>query len=232
MNPALTAIANSLRVGDHLLERLGRVRPSGSRSARAPPAGARRSGCDGRAADGESKRGRRGLCGRPRPGRRARHVPGGQLDPDEPRLLRADEHGLRRPVPAAGGRGDLGGPRRRRPDAALRREAGVPGRARRRRRVDDAARRRASSRSGPALLPYAMLLLATTSLGIGFGLVVPAINTLASGVLRRRPRIGRSCTSTRCSGWERRSRRCWSRSSSGSACGGACRRSSRRSSRR
>jgi fucose permease len=32
--------------------------------------------------------------------------------------------------------------------------------------------------NGP--LPYAMLLLATTSLGIGFGLVVPAINTLAS----------------------------------------------------
>jgi MFS family permease len=33
---------------------------------------------------------------------------------------------------------------------------------------------------GAGLLPYAMLLLATTSLGIGFGLVVPAINTLAS----------------------------------------------------
>ena len=33
---------------------------------------------------------------------------------------------------------------------------------------------------GAGLLPYAMLLLATTCLGIGFGLVVPAINTLAS----------------------------------------------------
>ena len=29
-------------------------------------------------------------------------------------------------------------------------------------------------------LPYAMLLLATTSLGIGFGLTVPAINTFAA----------------------------------------------------
>ena len=33
---------------------------------------------------------------------------------------------------------------------------------------------------GDGPLPYAMLLLATTCLGIGFGLVVPAINTLAS----------------------------------------------------
>jgi fucose permease len=33
---------------------------------------------------------------------------------------------------------------------------------------------------GEGPLPYAMLLLATTCLGIGFGLVVPAINTLAS----------------------------------------------------
>jgi len=33
---------------------------------------------------------------------------------------------------------------------------------------------------GDGPLPYAMLLLATTFLGIGFGLVVPAINTLAS----------------------------------------------------
>ena len=33
---------------------------------------------------------------------------------------------------------------------------------------------------GQGPLPYAMLLLATTSLGIGFGLVVPALNTLAS----------------------------------------------------
>jgi fucose permease len=32
---------------------------------------------------------------------------------------------------------------------------------------------------GQGPLPYAMLLLATTSLGIGFGLVVPAVNTLA-----------------------------------------------------
>jgi fucose permease len=33
---------------------------------------------------------------------------------------------------------------------------------------------------GEGSLPYAMLLVATPSLGIGFGLVVPAINTLAS----------------------------------------------------
>ena len=34
---------------------------------------------------------------------------------------------------------------------------------------------------GQGALPYAMLLLATTSLGIGFGLTVPALNTLAAG---------------------------------------------------
>ena len=33
---------------------------------------------------------------------------------------------------------------------------------------------------GDGVLPYAMLLLATTSLGIGFGLTVPAINTFAA----------------------------------------------------
>ena len=33
---------------------------------------------------------------------------------------------------------------------------------------------------GDGALPYAMLLLATTSLGIGFGLTVPAINTFAA----------------------------------------------------
>jgi fucose permease len=33
---------------------------------------------------------------------------------------------------------------------------------------------------GQGLLPYAMLLLATTSLGIGFGLVVPSLNTFAA----------------------------------------------------
>ena len=32
-----------------------------------------------------------------------------------------------------------------------------------------------------------MLLLATTSLGIGFGLTVPALNTFAAGSSRRRP---------------------------------------------
>ena len=34
---------------------------------------------------------------------------------------------------------------------------------------------------GQGALPYALLLLATTSLGIGFGLTVPALNTLAAG---------------------------------------------------
>ena len=33
---------------------------------------------------------------------------------------------------------------------------------------------------GQGAIPYAMLLLATTSLGIGFGLTVPAINTFAA----------------------------------------------------
>ena len=34
---------------------------------------------------------------------------------------------------------------------------------------------------GDGALPYAMLLLATTSLGLGFGLTVPALNTLTAG---------------------------------------------------
>lgn len=33
---------------------------------------------------------------------------------------------------------------------------------------------------GQGSIPYAMLLMATTSLGIGFGLTVPAINTFAA----------------------------------------------------
>ena len=33
---------------------------------------------------------------------------------------------------------------------------------------------------GQGRSPYALLLLATTSLGIGFGLTVPAINTFAA----------------------------------------------------
>ena len=36
VNPALTAMANSLRVGDHLLERLGAVAASGAAQATAP----------------------------------------------------------------------------------------------------------------------------------------------------------------------------------------------------
>jgi fucose permease len=37
---------------------------------------------------------------------------------------------------------------------------------------------------GQGLLPFVVLLLATTSLGIGFGLTVPALNTLAAGFFR------------------------------------------------
>jgi choline dehydrogenase-like flavoprotein len=36
VNPALTAIANSLRVGDHLLERLGAQAPSAARKEAVP----------------------------------------------------------------------------------------------------------------------------------------------------------------------------------------------------
>ena len=63
---------------------------------------------------------------------------------------------------------------------AARRQADVPGRA------SSATWRRcrcwsrASSSSATEPLPYAMLLLATTSLGIGFGLTVPALNTFAA----------------------------------------------------
>ena len=42
VNPALTAMANALRVGDHLLERLGAQRPRGSRAWRLSASGGRR----------------------------------------------------------------------------------------------------------------------------------------------------------------------------------------------
>ena len=82
--------------------------------------------------DGWQSGGRRGLRRGPHPGRGARHVPGRELDPDQPVVLRADEHGLRDAVPAAGHRGDLGGARRGEPDAPLERQARVPGRPGRR----------------------------------------------------------------------------------------------------
>ena len=100
VNPALTAMANALRVGDHLLERLcterlavvadgcGTTRPS-AQATRATERAAR-------------------LRRRRRPGRGARHLPGGQHHLHEPRLLRPVQHGLRGHVPAPGCHGDRG----------------------------------------------------------------------------------------------------------------------------
>ena len=79
---------------------------------------------------------------------------------------------------------------------------------------------------GAGPLPYLVLLVATTSLGIGFGFAVPSLNTLRGLVLPGTARTARCCTSTRCWGWGRRSRRCSSRCSSASASGRACRSSS------
>ena len=92
-------------------------------------------------AHGSSKRDRRGLLSWTRPGGSACHVSGGQLDPHEPGLLRADQHGVRRAVPATGDRRHLGGARRLEADHATRREADVRGRPRGRPGGDVAARR-------------------------------------------------------------------------------------------
>jgi MFS family permease len=74
---------------------------------------------------------------------------------------------------------------------------------------------------GHGSLAYLMLLLATTSLGLGFGLTVPALNTLAASFFPERVELCSS--STRCWGWGLRSRPFSSRSSPGWASGGACR---------
>ena len=71
-------------------------------------------------------------------------------------------------------------------------------------------------------LAYALLLLATACLGVGFGLTVPALNTLAAAFSPQRPDRASSC-STPCSGSAPCWPRCSSPSSSGSASGGGCR---------
>ena len=123
--------------------------------------------------DGRLRRGRR-------PGHRARHLPRREHDPHRPGRVRPLEHAVRRALPAAGGHRDRrsaarGGPRR----AASGRSAST------------------SSGSAPACvsmalllvssfvtddeaLAYPLLLLATASLGAGFGLTVPALNTFTA----------------------------------------------------
>ena len=102
-----------------------------------------------------------------------------ELDPHEPGVLRAVQHGLRRAVPATGARGHraalLGAEPHRRFCIKHVFLAGLVG--------DLAAMSLlvvSQSFIGAGALPYAILLLATTSLGIGFGLTVPAINTFAA----------------------------------------------------
>ncbi len=128
VNPALTAIANSLRVGDHLLERLGAA-ASGREPVGVGPGHTLTHRTIVVRAHGESSGGRRRLWRRAGPGSGPRGLPGVQRDPDESRLLRPVEHGLRGPVPAAGRGGDPGGAVRGEPDPTRRDQARVPGRA-------------------------------------------------------------------------------------------------------
>ena len=104
-------------------------------------------------AHGSSKRDLFGLRSCTRPGGGARHVSGGELDPHEPGLLRADEHGVWRAVPATGDRRHLSRPRRLATDHAARREADVRRRARGRPGGDVTARREPvlHRRGSPAL---------------------------------------------------------------------------------
>ena len=129
--------------------------------------------------DGQSTGDRRRLRSGPHPGGGAGHLPGRQLDPHQPVGVRADEHGLRVAVPAPGGRGDLGGAGRGAAHAEGRRQARVPGGPRGRPRGHDAAGHQpVRHRVGRAAVPDPAL--ATTCLGIGFGLAVPALNNLAA----------------------------------------------------
>ena len=75
---------------------------------------------------------------------------------------------------------------------------------------------------GAGPLAYAMLLVATTSLGIGFGLAVPSLNTFAAAFFPDGP-TARCWYLNALLGWARRWRRCWSRSSWGWGSGRACR---------
>ena len=182
MNPALTAMANALRVGDHLLERLG-----AAASAREPVGvgpGTTEASDDGSSPWPVEQRSRAVYGAGLVQGVALVTFPAVQLDPHQPAVLRPVEHGLRRVVPAAGHRGD---PRRRWPGRALMRtaryQAHLPGRAGRRSRRDVAAGGQPVRHRAGLASRTLMLLLATTSLGIGFGLTVPALNTLRGRLL-------------------------------------------------
>ena len=160
VNPALTAMANAIRVGEHLT------------------AAARLSATD---ADGHPHRDQRRLRRRARPGHRPGHVPGGQHD-----LHRPDEYDLSSSqygamfLPQVDHRD-----RRRRCSApAWPRRYGIQ--ARLPRRADGQPRRRwallvaSTPFTDDHAVAYALLLVATAFLGVGFGLTVPTLNTFTA----------------------------------------------------
>ena len=110
VNPALTAIANAIRVGDHLLERLGAsAAPGAGRGGRPPDRLARRPWhapmADRREVGAVYGAGLvQGVA--------LVTFPAASSILTSPHVLRADEHGLRRAVPAPGDRRDLSGPGR------------------------------------------------------------------------------------------------------------------------
>ena len=120
-----------------------------------------------------STRGRRRLRRWTRPGGGARHVPGRELDPHEPGLLRADEHGVWRAVPAAGDRRDLGRPRRLAADARSSASSGCswPASWATSRRCRCSSR--ASSSSARERCRTRCSCWRRRASGIGFGLTVP-----------------------------------------------------------
>ena len=175
VNPALTAIANAFRVGDHLLERMGAEgRPAGSRSASARGT-TEMSGLMVKAHGQSSKIGvvYAPVWSRGRP----RGVPRSSAILTSPSYYGRRPYGaLFLPQAVAAILAALSG-------ASLIRRVGIK-RTFLAGLVGDVVAMSLLVASqffiGQGSIPYAMLLMATTSLGIGFGLTVPAINTFAA----------------------------------------------------
>ena len=206
VNPALTAMANALRVGDHLSTPRLTARRHGEAQADGAP----------RARSASST-----LAGLVQ-GITLVTFPAASSIFTSPTQYGLTQHAVRRDVPAAGRHGD-----RR---LAARREAGAPARASsacsssgwsptspHALLVVSAARHRATGR-----VAYPLLLLATACLGARLRADRPGAQHVRRRVPPRpRPTVRCWC-STRCSGWAPRWRRCSSRCSSGSGSGGGC----------
>ena len=110
VNPALTAMANAIRVGDHLLGRLGLAagEPARPRRTRRRPS-PDDAGPPGRpmTADGRSNRGRRGLRGRPVQGVALVTFPAASSILTSPTEYGLSSTAYGGAVPAPGGRRDL-----------------------------------------------------------------------------------------------------------------------------